>query len=241
MALPKIDSPTFELTLPISKKKIKYRSFNVKEQRNLLIAMEADDSETIQQSIGDILHNCTLTEGVDIDKLPVIDVEYYFINLRARSVGDIVDARYKCNNLVDGVECGTIMNHKLDLNNIKVDQDEIVDPEIQLTNNFVIKMRFPDYAAIKNVEQYNDVNHLTFSVIAKSVEYIYDGEQFYYGHEVEHKDMVEFIENLGNEQFKKIEHFFDNLPTIHQDIEITCNKCGFIHNIKVEGLENFFD
>jgi len=241
MALPKIDSPTFELILPVSKKKIKYRSFNVKEQRNLLIAMEANDNETIQQSIGDILHNCTLTEGIDIDTLPVIDVEYFFINLRARSVGDVVDARYKCNNTVDGVECQNIMEYPLDLNNIKVDCAEEVSPEIQLTNKFVLKLKHPDYASIKNVEQYDDVNQLTFSVIANSVEYLYDGEQFYYSHEVDHKDMVEFIESLSSDQFKKIEHFFDNLPRIHQDIVITCKKCGFVHTISVEGLENFFD
>ena len=241
MALPKIDSPTFELTLPVSKKRIKYRSFTVKEQRNLLIAMEANDNETIQQSIGDILYNCTLTEGINIDKLPVVDVEYFFIHLRARSVGDVVDARYKCNNLVDSVECENIMSYKLDLNDIKVDQDEVVNPEIQLTNNFVLKMKFPEYASIKNVAQYDDVNQLTFSVIANSVEYLYDGEQFYYANEVDHKEMVEFIENLSTEQFNKIEHFFDNLPKIHQDIVITCKKCGFVHNIKVEGLENFFD
>ena len=99
MALPKLDVPTYEVTLPLSQKKIKYRPFTVKEQRNLLMAMESDETETIQQAVGDILHNCSLTD-VDIDGLPIIDVEYYFLHLRAKSVGEIVDSRYKCNNVV---------------------------------------------------------------------------------------------------------------------------------------------
>ena len=95
MALPKLDVPTYEIELPLSKKKIKFRPFLVKEQRNLLMALEGGESSTIQQNVKDILYNCTLTEGVDVDKLPIIDVEYFFINLRAKSVGEIVEARYR--------------------------------------------------------------------------------------------------------------------------------------------------
>ena len=95
MALPKIDTPIYELTLPLSKKNIRFRPFLVKEQRNLMMAMESDDKDTIQKNIKQVLHNCTLTENVDIDSLPILDIEYYFIQLRARSVGEVVENKYR--------------------------------------------------------------------------------------------------------------------------------------------------
>ena len=241
MALPKIDSPKYELTLPLSKKRIKYRPFNVKEQRNLLMAMEAEDEETIQQNILDILESCTITENVNVETLPVIDIEYYFINLRAKSVGEIVDARYKCNNKMDdGSVCGNTMETKINLNEIKIEQEEQINPEIQLTQDFVVKLRYPDYSIVKNSFKYDNVNELTFNIIAQSVEYIYDGEQFYYSSEVEQSEILEFLESLSQEQFTRIEKFFNNLPKLSKSIKLKCSKCGYEHDIKVEGLESFF-
>jgi len=240
MALPKLDVPTYELTLPLSNKRVKYRPFTVKEQRNLLMAMEANDSETIQQAVGDILNNCNLTEGIQIDKLPIVDVEYYFINLRAKSVGEIVDARYRCNNEVDGKNCNNIMEAQVDLTKINVEKPDSISNEIQLTDKFVVKLKYPEFTSVKSALKYEDVNALTFNVIAQSVEYIYDGEQFYYASEVSQKEMVEFIENLSQDQFAKIEVFFENLPKIRQKIDLKCKKCGFEHHLNVEGLENFF-
>jgi len=188
MALPKLDVPTYELTLPLSNKRVKYRPFTVKEQRNLLMAMEANDSETIQQAVGDILNNCNLTEGIQIDKLPIVDVEYYFINLRAKSVGEIVDARYRCNNEVDGKNCNNIMETQVDLTKINVERPNDISNEIQLTDKFVIKLKYPEFSSVKSAIKFEDVNTLTFNVIAQSVEYIYDGEQFYYAN-----DLVSFF------------------------------------------------
>jgi hypothetical protein len=120
MALPKIDVPTYEIELPVSKKKIKFRPFLVKEQKNLLMAIESTDSVTVQQAISDVLNNCTLTEKINIDKLPIVDVEYYFLHLRAKSVGEVIESKYRCNNIVDSKECGNIMENNLDLMAIKV-------------------------------------------------------------------------------------------------------------------------
>lgn len=240
MALPKLDVPTYELTLPLSNKRVKYRPFTVKEQRNLLMAMEANESETIQQAVGDILNNCNLTEGIEIDRLPIIDVEYYFINLRAKSVGEVVDARYRCNNEVDGKNCNNIMETQVDLTKINVEKPKDISNEIQLTDKFIIKLKYPEFTSVKSALKYDDVNTLTFNVIAQSVEHIYDGEQFYYASEVPQKEMVEFVENLSQDQFARIEEFFDNLPKIRQKIDLKCKKCGFEHHLNVEGLENFF-
>jgi hypothetical protein len=240
MALPKIDVPTYEIELPVSKKKIKFRPFLVKEQRNLLMALESNDSSATQQGVRDILFNCTLTESIDIDKLPIIDIEYYFINLRAKSVGEVVESRYRCNNLVDDKECGNIMEKEIDLTKIEVDMSEENDPEIQLTANLSIKMKYPEFGVVKDSLQYENINQVTFNMIAESIEYIYDGEQFYYGHEAQPGEMLEFVEGMNQEQFSKVEKFFDNLPKLKETVNITCSKCGFAHTIEVEGLESFF-
>jgi len=240
MALPKLDIPTYEIELPISKKKIKFRPFLVKEQRNLLMALESNETITVQQNIRDILNNCTLTENVDIDKLPIIDIEYYFINLRAKSVGEVVETRYRCNNIVNDTECNNVMETNINLQNIKVLQDKSIDPEIKVTPKITIKLKYPEFGVVKDSLKYDDINQVTFNMIASSIEYIYDGEQFYYGHETSPEEMLQFVESLNAEQFKKIEEFFENLPKLKENVNITCGKCGYHHTIEVEGLESFF-
>ena len=240
MALPKLDVPTYEIELPVSKKKIKYRPFLVKEQKNLLMALESNESSTIQQNVRDILNNCTLTEGINIDKLPIIDVEYYFINLRSKSVGEIVETRYRCNNEVEEKNCGNIMEASVNLQNIKPYSEEEVSPEIELTDKIMIKMKYPEFGIIKDSVNMDDITEVTFNLIAESIEYIFDGDQFYYAHEAEPGEMLEFVEGLNQAQFEKVEHFFNNLPKLKETVEMTCSKCGFHHTIDVEGLENFF-
>jgi hypothetical protein len=240
MALPKLDTPTYELELPVSKKQIKYRPFLVKEQRNLLMAMESSDSAATQQAIRDILFNCTITENVDIDKLPIVDIEYYFINLRAKSVGEMVESRYRCNNVVEDKECGNIMEKEIDLTKIKVELPEDVKDEIQLTSKIIVKLKYPEFGVVKDSLKYDNINEITFNMIAESIEYIYDGDQFYYNHEAQPGEMLEFVESMNQEQFNKIEKFFDNLPKLKESVNITCSKCGFNHTIEVEGLESFF-
>jgi hypothetical protein len=240
MALPKLDVPSYEIDLPVSKKKIKYRPFLVKEQRNLLMALESQDSNITQQAVRDILINCTINEDIDIDKLPIIDIEYYFINLRAKSVGEIVESRYRCNNIVDDKECGNIMEKNIDLTQIKVQVPEDIKPEIQLTPQISIKMKYPEFGVVKDSLKFEDITEVTFNMIAESIEYIYDGEQFYYGHEAQPGEMLGFVEGMNQEQFSKVEKFFDNLPKLKEEVKITCGKCGFNHTIEVEGLESFF-
>ena len=240
MALPKLDVPSYEIDLPVSKKKLKYRPVLVKEQRNLLMALESQDSNSTQQAVRDILINCTLSDDVDIDKLPIIDIEYYFINLRAKSVGEIVESRYRCNNIVDDKECGNIMEKNIDLTQIKVQVAEDIKPEIQLTPQISIKMKYPEFGIVKDSLKFEDINEVTFNMIAESIEHIYDGEQFYYGHEAQPGEMLQFVEGMNQEQFSKVEKFFDNLPKLKEDVNITCSKCGFNHTIEVEGLESFF-
>lgn len=240
MALPKLEVPTYELELPLSKKKIKYRPFLVKEQKNLLMAMESGDATTIQHNVREILDVCTLSKGIDIDELPILDVEYYFINLRAKSVGEVVESKYRCNNEVEGVECGNIMEANVDLTDIKPVFDKEVSPEIQLTDKIVLKMRYPQFGVIKDSINLENITDVTFNMIANSIEYIYDGEQFHYAKETTKEDLIEFVEQLNQQQFEKIEAFFEAMPKMTKKIDMKCKKCGFHHEMEVEGLESFF-
>jgi T4 bacteriophage base plate protein len=240
MALPRIDTPIFYLKLPLSGKEIKFRPFLVKEQKNLLMALEADDKQTIERNIKQILHNCTLTEDVDIDNLPVVDVEYYFINLRAKSVGEIVENNYICNSESDGVKCGNKMKVVIDLNTVQIDNYTPEDSLIKLTDNISIKLKYPEFSIVSRLSDTDNSIEAAFKVIVESIEYIFDGDQYYYANETDSRELMEFVESLNQEQFSKLEKFFDNLPKIKKDVEIKCSKCGYDHSITVEGLENFF-
>jgi hypothetical protein len=240
MALPKIDSPIYELTLPISKKIVLFRPFLVKEQRNLMMAIESDEKETIEKNIKQVLHNCTVTEGIDIESLPIIDIEYYFIQLRARSVGEIVENKYRCENVVEEKTCGNLMEVSFNLLDIQLTKNENIKDEIQLTDKIFIKLRYPQFSSLNSANESLNATDMAFEMIVSGIENIFDGEQYYYANETPKEELMEFIESLNQEQFAKIEEFFDNLPTLNKKIEIDCKKCGFHHAINVEGLENFF-
>lgn len=240
MALPRIDTPIYELDLPLSKKHVRFRPFLVKEQKNLLMAMESGDSKSIEQNVKQVLNNCTVTENIDIEKLPVLDVEYYFLNLRARSVGEVVENKYRCDNQVDGSACGNIMETSLNLLDIKIEGIKENNDVIQLTDTISIKLKYPEFSVINKLSKLTDVSDIAFEMIAESVEYIFDGEQFYYAKETTTEELVEFIEGLNQQQFAKIEDFFANLPKLEKKIEMKCSRCGFEHKLDVEGLESFF-
>ena len=240
MALPKIDSPVYEITLPLSKKQIRFRPFLVKEQKNLLMAMESDDSETIEKNIRQVLTNCTVTENTNVDKLPVVDVEYYFLNLRARSVGEIVESDYICNNIVNDVECKGKMKTSFNLLEITVDIDPNKKDLIQITDKIAIKLKYPEFSLVQKLKDKDSVVDVAFEIIVDSIEYIFDGEQYYYAEETPREEILEFLESLNQTQFGKLEEFFSNLPVINKKIEMKCGKCGFEHSISMQGLESFF-
>lgn len=240
MALPKIDAPVYEVQLPLSKKQIRFRPFLVKEQKNLLMAMESDDSETIERNIRQVLTNCTVTENIDIDKLPVVDIEYYFLNLRARSVGEIVEGEYICNNTVDGKDCNGRMKTSFNLLEITVDVNPDKKDLIQITDKIAIKLKYPEFSLVQKLKNKESAVDVAFEIIVDSIDFIFDGEQYYYSSDVPREEILQFLETLNQSQFSKLEEFFSNLPVINKKIQMKCGKCGFDHNITMQGLESFF-
>lgn len=241
MALPKIDAPVYEMDLPLSKKHIRFRPFLVKEQRNLMMAMESDDKDTIEKNIRQVLHNCTLTENIDIDALPIIDVEYYFLQLRARSVGEVVENKYRCENVVNDKTCGHIMDVNVNLLELKVDVNPNIKDIIKLTDQLSVKLKYPEFSILERTSKFETATDMAFDMIVESIDYIFDGEQYYYAKETDPAELVDFVESLNHQQFAKIEDFFNNLPKLNKKIEVDCKKCGFHHTIEVEGLDSFFD
>jgi len=240
MALPKVETPVYDLVLPLSKKQIKFRPFLVKEQKNLMMAMESDDKDTIEKNIRQVLTNCTITEDIIIDKLPVIDVEYYFLHLRARSVGEIVENKYVCTNEVDGTTCNNKMESKFNLLDIKVEFNSNSNDIIKITNKITIKLKYPEFSLVEKLKDKDSAVDVAFEVMIDSVDWIFDGEQYYHANETSREELLQFIESLNQEQFSKLEQFFDTLPKMNKRIEIKCSKCGFDHSINMEGLESFF-
>lgn len=245
MALPKLEVPSYEVELPLSKKKVKFRPFLVKEQKILLMAMESGDPKSIQNATLDVLNTCIVTPNFEITKTPIIDIEYLFLQLRAKSVGEVVESKYRCNNEVvteDGKtkECGNIMESKVNLTDIVPVQETVVDPEIHLTDKIIIKMKYPEFQILSDSSDLEDITAMTFKMIANCIEYIFDGEQFYYANETSEEELIEFIENLSQEQFEKMEEFFNNMPKLTKKVEMTCKKCGYNHTFNVEGLDDFF-
>lgn len=240
MALPKIDTPIYDLELPLSKKKIRFRPFLVKEQKNLLMAMESDEKDSIEKNIKQILSNCTLSKGFKIDNLPVIDVEYYFLNLRARSVGEVVTNKYRCDNIVEEKPCNNVMETNINLLEIELENYSKDKDVIQLTDKISVKLNYPQFSTITKLAELTSSTDVAFKMIADSIDYIYDGEQFYYAKESTEKELLEFVESLSQQQFAKIEEFFNSMPRLRKKIEMKCSRCGFEHKIDVEGLESFF-
>lgn len=237
--LPKIDAPIYELILPISKQKIKFRAFTVKEQKILMMAQESEDSDFASNNVKQIITNCSLS-AIDVDNLNPIDIEYFFIQLRARSIGEIVESKYRCNNKIEDDICGNLMDVKIDLLDIEADYKDQKDI-IQLTDTIGIKLKYPDFKAIKNIKEDSNLIEISMEVICNSIEYIFDEDNYYYPNETPKQEIIEFIEGLNIDQFKKIEEFFNNLPSLKKEIDVTCNKCGFKHHIRIEGLDNFLD
>jgi len=239
MALPRIDTPTFEVNLPVSQKTIRFRPFLVKEQKVLLMAMEANDKQTVENNIRQILQNCILND-IDIEKLPLADVEFFFLQLRARSVGEVVDSKYKCQNEVNGKECGNIMKSSFNILELGVKFPENIESDIRLTDNIGIKLKYPTFALTKKLKDTNSTTQIAFELLVDCVEYIYDSETLYYANETPKEEIMTFLESLTKGQFEKIEKFIESMPKIEKKTQIKCEKCGFEHNLDIEGLESFF-
>lgn len=242
MALPKIDSPIYKTTLPLSKKVVTFRPFLVKEQKILMMALESQESDTIEMTIKQIVNNCNLSTDLDIDTLPLLDLEYFFYQLRARSIGELIELKYRCQNKIDDNVCNNVMDASLNLLELELENSQLSDI-IKLTDNIGVKLKYPNLSTIKSINDENNSNSTEsfFKMLAQCIEYIYDEDSVYYSNETPLEEIIQFVESLNKKQLDDIISFINNLPSLKKNVNVICNKCGFEHNIEIEGMESFFD
>ena len=250
MPLPKIDLPVFEIKLISEPNPVKFRPFLVKEEKLLLMALQSEEEQTILNTIKQVINNCLIGD-IDILKLPIFDIEYLFLNIRARSVGETVDAAYLCNNIVSteinesGEEISSECKH---LMHIKINLLDIAPPinnlptKINISKDVGIQLKYPTLESFKSIkalilsEKFDQIYQLIFDC----TEYIFDDSNIYYSKESSLEEFTTFLESLTQENYDKILEFFNKLPTIKKEINYTCEKCSFEHNLALEGLNDFF-
>jgi hypothetical protein len=240
--LPKIDVPLYSITLPLSNKKIKIRPFLVKEEKILLMAMESNDEESILLAIKQIVNNCCM-DKIDVDELPILDLEFIFLNLRARSIGEMVELEYKCNNDIKVEEetkkCENLVKIEFNLLDIEIKKQSENKKKIQLTKKLGVMMKYPNFNVIKNVENLSETEQIG-KMIANCIEYIFDDETIYYTKDVSEQEVVDFIDSLTSEQFLKIQEFLNDVPKLEKTLKFKCNKCSYEEDLRLEGIQSFF-
>jgi hypothetical protein len=243
MALPKLDVPVYEANLISTGKSVRFRPFLVKEQKLFLMAAQSDDVKDVTNAIKQVLKNCVLDEKVDIDKLPTFDLENLFLNLRARSVGEITNLRYTCNNVVQDEEgkdksCGGLVKIDVNLLDIVPIKDPNHTDKIALSDKLGVCMKYPNFDMIEKLNKRNDIDIL--NLIVSCIDYVYDDDKIYYAKDVGEKELIDFIESLQQADLEKIQKFFETMPKLTKDFDFKCPKCNYSEKVTIEGVQNFF-
>jgi len=239
MPLPKISTPTYELEIPSTGKKIKYRPFLVREEKILIMALESEDMKQITNAIVQILSDCILTKTVKIQELSTFDIEYLFLNVRAKSVGETVEVNITCPD--DGE---TTVQVEIDIDSIKVQKNKDHKNTIKLDDNLSMKLRYPSLEQF--VENNFEVNETesevsrSLSMITSCIDMIYDEEESWSASDVSKKELEEFLDQLNTKQFKEIEVFFTTMPKLSHTVKVKNPNTNVESEVVLEGLASFF-
>jgi hypothetical protein len=230
MKLPKLDTPVYELNIPSTKKILKYRPFLVKEHKILLTMIEASDDE-IGRIVKEIISSCTLND-IDVDELTYFDLEYIFLKLRSKSIGEAVNVQITC-------ACGSKINTTYNIDDLELKINEEHSSIIQLNDSYGIMMQYPSLHEIISVYSKKDTSSV-IDLVINNVRSIFNKDNLWEAKDLDKKEIEEFVLSLTKEQFEKIETFFQTAPKVSQKIEGDCASCN-THQIRyLEGLSNFF-
>tara|TARA_Y100000034_G_scaffold3851_1_gene4585 strand:- start:16 stop:729 length:714 start_codon:yes stop_codon:yes gene_type:complete len=237
MALPVLTIPTYELEVPSTDEKIKYRPFLVKEEKILLIALESGENKDIVQAVKDIVNECTFNK-LNLGKMPMFDIEYVFLQIRAKSVGEVSDLKLLCPD--DGK---TYAKVEIDLTEVQVQVDEEHNSKIELTDEMGIIMQYPTIDSFMSGEFLTVTPDNMLDIVVGCVEQIYDkgGEEVHMAVDSTKKELLEFIEQLNTEQFKKVQEFFDTMPKLQHTVTVKNPKTKKESEIILTGLNDFFE
>ena len=238
MPLPKIATPTYELELPSTGETIQYRPFLVKEEKLLVIALESEDNKQITTAIKTVIKNCILTKNIKVEALPTFDIEYLFLNIRGKSVGEELDVNVICPD--DGE---TEVPVKINLDDIQVQKSDDHSNRIKLDDSIMMEMKYPSLDQfIKNNFDFENKNAMdqSFELIGSCIDKIYTEDEVWATADVSKKELSEFLESMNSSQFKDIEKFFETMPKLSHEIKVKNPNTGKSSAVVLEGLSSFF-
>lgn len=238
MPLPKISTPTYELELPSTGQSIYYRPFLVKEEKLLVLALETEDTKQITTAIKSVIKSCIQSKGIKVETLPTFDIEYLFLNIRGKSVGEDIEVNLICPD--DGE---TSVPVKINIDEIKVQKSKEHSLEIKLDDNITMKMKYPSLDQfIKSNFDFSENTDMdqSFDLVASCIDKIYTEEEVWDSADVSKKELIEFLEQMNTQQFKDIEKFFETMPKLSHNVKVKNPNTGVESDVKLEGLANFF-
>ena len=238
MPLPKIATPTYELELPSTQKKVRYRPFLVKEEKVLLIALETEDTKEITNAIRAVIKSCVLTRGIKVETLPTFDIEYLFLNIRGKSVGETIEVNLICPD--DGV---TEVKKNIPIDDIQIQRTDGHTNQIKLDDNIMMELKYPSLDQfIKNNFDFAEGNQMdqSFELIGSCIDKIYTEEEVWSSSDCTKKELTEFLESMNSSQFKEIENFFETMPKLTHTIKVKNPNTEKENDVVLEGLASFF-
>ena len=238
MPLPTISTPTYELIIPSSNRKIKYRPFLVKEEKILILAMESQDTKQIARSVKDVLTKCILSKGIKVEKLSTFDIEYLFLNIRGKSVGEHIEVMVTCPD-----DEKTQVPMSINIDDIKIQTEDSHTTDIKLDDTYTLKMKYPSLTEFikNNFDNMSDLNvDDTFDLIASCIDQVYTEEESWSHQECTKKELSDFVESLNSNQFKMIENFFTTMPKLSHTVKVLNPNTKVESEIKIEVLQSFF-
>jgi len=237
MALPMNNTPVYQMEVPSTGKQINFRPFLVKDEKALLLAQQSENPMVMLTSLKDVIKSC-VKEDIDTETLATFDIEYIFTQLRAKSVGEIIDLTLKCDTCEDPKAVATI---NIDLTKLHVDGLKEHSNNIKLFDDVGVIMKYPTIDVIEKIDNVDDSNlDEVFNIMIDCIDSIYNTEEVFHSKEQSHEEMVEFLNNLSSDQFMKIRQFFETMPRLKYDIEYKCPVCQKEHKKVLEGLQSFF-
>lgn len=235
-----MSTPTYSLVVPSTGDTVKFRPFLVKEEKALLIAQQSEDPLVMIDTLKNVIKSC-VQDTMDVNKLATFDLEYIFLQLRGKSVGENIDIFLPCDedHGADNEKARTKIT--LDVNTIQIEKGEGHTNRFELFDDVGVVMKYPTVEILKRLEglDENDLDKI-FEIIALSIDYIYQGDQLFYGSEHKKEELLAFVNNLSSEQFVKIQSFFETMPKLRKEVEYTCPVCGKYHKKMLEGIQSFF-
>ena len=238
MPLPTISTPTYELTLPSSNRKIKYRPFLVKEEKILILAMESQDTKQIARAVKDVISKCILSKGIKVERLSTFDIEYLFLNIRGKSVGEQIEVMVTCPD-----DEKTQVPMSINIDSIKVQKDDDHSIDIKLDDVYTLRMKYPSLTEFikNNFSALEDMSvDDTFDLIASCIDQVYSDDESWASEECTKKELTTFVESLNSYQFKKVEKFFETMPKLSHTVKVINPNTNKENEIIIEGLQSFF-